>query len=183
MATTKTKTIIAIGFVAALLGGTAAGVLLSRYVQPAPPEVAPANAPLSAELQLSADQQAHIRQIWENVQTLNQGSYEAGQMLNHWRDDEVMKLLSDDQKKEFEKINGQYQERYTAMTAKRELAFKDAVARTKHLLNEDQRRRYEQILAKKMGGEGGNSAVQPGSTHPSETISASAVSRGVVSPG
>lgn len=183
MAAGKTKAIVAIGFAVALLGGGAAGLLLSRYVKPAPPAVVPGAAPLSVELKLSADQQSQIRQIWEQVQGVNASSYDTAQMLEHWRDDQVLKLLNDDQKKAFEKINAEYSDRYTAMTAKRDLAFKDAVEKTKRLLNEDQRRRYEQILAKRLGEEGGAGPTQPGSTHPSETISASAVSHGVVSPG
>jgi hypothetical protein len=183
MAAGKTKAIVAIGFGVALLGGGAAGLLLSRYTKPAPSVVVPGAAPLSVELQLSADQQSQIRQIWEQVQSINESSYDSGQMLNHWRDDQVLKLLNDEQKKAFEKINGQYAERYTAMKAKRDLAFKDAVEKTKQLLNADQRRRYEQILAKRLGEEGGSGPTQPGATHPSETISASAVSHGVVSPG
>jgi hypothetical protein len=183
MAAGKTKTIVAIGFAVALVSGGAAGLLLSRYVKPAPPAIVPGAAPLSVELKLSADQQSQIRQIWEQVQRVNTNSYDTAQMLEHWRDDQVLKLLNDDQKKGFQKINGEYSERYTAMTAKRDLAFKDAVEKTKRLLNEDQRRRYEQILAKRLGEEGGSGPTQPGSTHPSETISASAVSHGVVSPG
>lgn len=183
MAAGKTKAVVAIGFAVALLGGGAAGLLLSRYIKPAPPAVMTGTAPLSVELKLSADQQSQIRQIWEQVQGVNASSYDAAQMLEHWRDDQVMKLLDDDQKKAFGKINVEYSDRYTAMTAKRDVAFKDAIEKTKRLLNEDQRRRYEQILAKRLGEEGGTGPTQPGSTHPSETISASAVSHGVVSPG
>jgi Spy/CpxP family protein refolding chaperone len=183
MAAGKIKAILALGFTAAILAGGAAGLLLSRYVKPAPPVVATGTAPLSVELKLTADQQSQIRRIWEQVQGINESSYDAGQMLNHWRDDQVLKLLSDEQKKAFEKINSEYADRYTAMKAKRDLAFKDAVEKTKQLLNAEQRIRYEQILAKRLGQEGGNGPTQPGSTHPSETFSASAAPQGVVSPG
>jgi hypothetical protein len=68
------------------------------------------------------------------------------------------------------------------MTSKRELAFKDAVEKTKRLLDDKQRQRYEQILARRMGIEGSNS-VQPESTPPAPTFSASSKPKGVASPG
>lgn len=170
MGTGRAKVLVAIGFLAALLGGAAAGLLLSRYVRPAAPAIVAGDVPLSTELQLSNEQRNQIRQIWEQVRTLNQGSFEDGQALNTWRDDQILKLLSGDQKKEFERINLEYQERYTAMTAKRESAFRQAVAKTKQLLNDDQRKRYEQILNRR--GVQGENAGPSDSTHPAPTISA-----------
>jgi Spy/CpxP family protein refolding chaperone len=169
MATGRAKALIALGFAAALLGGASAGLLLDRYVRPPGPAVVAGDVPLSTELQLTADQRTQIRQIWEQVRTLNQGSFDDGQALEHWRDDQILKILSGAQVKDFEKINNEYQERYTAMTAKRGLAFKEAVARTKQLLTEEQRRRYEQILARR--GVQEDDGVQPGSTRPASTVS------------
>lgn len=178
----RIKAVIAIGFGAALIGGGAAGMLASRYVHPPPPVLAPGEASLSTELQLTKEQQSQIRVIWEQVQNLNQSSYEDGQALDQWRNDQLVKLLNPDQLKEFQKINSEYQDRYTAMTAKRQRAFDDAVAKTKQLLNDQQRRQYEQILNRRMGG-GGISEPQTGATHPAPTISAFNVSNRVVSPG
>lgn len=180
MAHGKTKAIVAIGFAAALVGGGAAGLLASRYVHPASTALMPAEASLSTELQLTKEQQSQIRQIWEQVRDLNQNSYNDGEALNQWRNDQTVKLLNPAQLKEFQKVNSEYQDRYTAMTAKRQLAFDQAVAKTKQLLNNEQRKLYDQILAKRMatGGE-----PQPSSTHPAPTFSASSVSKEVVSPG
>lgn len=182
MAHGKTKAIVAIGFAAALIGGGAAGLLASRYVHPAGPVIVPGEASLSAELQLTRDQQSQIRQIWEQVQKTNQQSYDDGQALDQWRTDQIVKLLNPQQLQEFHKINADYLDRYTAMTSKRQLAFDEAVAKTKKLLNAEQRQRYDQILTKRIGS-GGATETPPGSTHPAPTISASSVSKGVVSPG
>lgn len=183
MAHGKTKAIVAFGFAAALIGGGAAGMLASRYVRPAAPQVVVAGeASLSAELQLSKDQQSQIRQIWEQEQKTNQQSYDDGQALDQWRTDQIVKLLNPDQLKEFQRINSEYQDHYTAMMSKRQLAFDQAVAKTKQLLNDEQRRRYDEIRARRMGT-GSPTEPQRDSTHPSPTISASSVSKGVVSPG
>lgn len=182
MAHGKTKAIVAIGFAAALIGGGAAGLLASRYVHRVGSVVVPVPASLSTELQLTKDQQSQIRQIWEQVQKTNQQSYEDGQSLDQWRTDQIVKLLNPQQFQQFQKINSDYQDRYTAMTAKRQMAFDEAVAKTRKLLNSDQRKRYDQILEQRMGT-GGATEPQPGSTHPAPTFSASAVSKGVVSPG
>jgi hypothetical protein len=167
--------------VAALLGGAAAGLLLSRYVRPAAPAIVAGDVPLSAELRLSADQRDQIRQIWEQVRTQNQASVEDAESINAWRDNQVLKLLTDDQKKEFQKIHLEYYDRWTAMNSKREQAFREAVAKTKQLLNEDQKKRYDQILERR--GVEGDDAARPVSTHPAPAISSFGLERGVESPG
>jgi hypothetical protein len=153
MATRKTTALIAVVFVTSLVAGGAAGTLATRYLAPAKPVVVRGDLPLSEELHLTSAQREEIRQIWESVRSVTDKSYNDGQMLDHLRDDQILKLLNDDQKKEFYRINQDYQERFTAMTARRELAFKDAVEKTKQLLNDEQRRRYEQILARRLGSD------------------------------
>lgn len=182
MAAGKTRFVVALVFVAALLGGAAAGMLASRYVHPVAEVVVPGEASLSAELQLTQQQQTQIRQIWEQMRDQIQLSYQQGEGLDQWRNDQIVKLLNDEQKKQFGQVNIEYLNRFTAMTSKRELAFKDAVEKTKRLLDDKQRQRYEQVLARRMGIAGSNS-VQPESTRPATTFSASSVPQGVVSPG
>jgi Spy/CpxP family protein refolding chaperone len=162
MATRKTTALIGVVFVTALVAGGAAGMLATRYLAPATPVVVTGELPLSEALQLTPTQRDQIRQIWESVRSINEKAYGEGEMLGHLRDDEILKILNDDQKKEFFRINQEYQEKYTAMDARRKLAFNDAVEKTKQLLNEDQRRRYEQILANRMGPD--RSTGQPAST-------------------
>jgi hypothetical protein len=169
MATRRTTALFFIVFVTALVGGGAAGMLATRYLAPARPAVVTGELPLSQELELNAAQRDQIRQIWESVRSVNDKSYSDGQMLGHLRDDEVLKLLNDDQKKQFARINQEYQDRFTAMTARRELAFKDAVEKTKQILNEDQRRRYEQILARRLGSESPPGQPPSTSTRPAES--------------
>lgn len=171
MATRKTAGLLAVVFVTALVAGGAAGMLVTRYSAPAKPVVVTGELPLSEELHLSPAQRDQIRRIWESVRSTNEKSYSEGQMLGQLEYDEIFKLLNDDQKKQFKQIHQEYQDRYTAMTAKRELAFQDAVEKTKQLLNDDQRRRYEQILARRLAPD---STPAPTSTRPAESPAASA---------
>ena len=182
MAAGRTKAVVALVFVAALAGGAAAGLLASRYIRPATQVVVPGEASLTAELQLTKDQQSKIREIWEQFRDQNLRSYQQGDELDQWRNDQLVKLLNDEQKKQFSQIQNEYQNRFTEMKSKRELAFKDAVDKTKRLLNNQQRQRYEQILARRLGSDGAAES-QPVPTHPAPTFSASSVSKEVVSPG
>lgn len=172
MAARKTTALISTVFVTSLIAGGAAGMLVTRYLAPAKPVVVTGELPLSEELQLTSGQRDQIRQIWESVRSVNESSYAHGQMLKQLEDDEILKLLNDDQKKQFARIHQDYNDRFTAMTAKREVAFKEAVEKTKQLLNEDQRRRYDQILARRLGTD--SSAAQPAATQPVASPSASA---------
>jgi hypothetical protein len=180
MTAASTKAVVALGFFTALIGGAVAGLLASRYMQPATPVVVAGQSSLSEELQLTPDQQAQIRRIWQGVQGLNESAAGATAALDRWRTDQWARLLNDEQRKQFEKIQLEYEDRFTAMNAKRDLAFKDAVAKTKQLLNEQQRQHYEEILARRMGSGAGGEAL-PGSTHPmpTTTISGPSVSEGL----
>ena len=158
MATPRAGALIALVFLTALVAGGAAGMLVARYVAPprSPQPVVTGELPLSEELQLNPAQRDQIRQIWESVRAQNDASFNQGEMLQHLRDDQILKLLNDDQRREFARVNQEYTDRFTALTAKRESTFNEAVAKTKQVLTESQRRRYDAILARRL--------AQPGST-------------------
>lgn len=151
METSKTRAIFVAAFALALLGGVAAGVLVARYLaRPAEPTPT-ANASLSEELQLTPAQQDQMRQIWQGMRNTANDCYEQAQSIERARQDAYMKLLTEEQKKQYEKIHQDYQDRFTALTARRQDAFAQAVAQTKKLLNETQRHRYEAILSRRLG--------------------------------
>lgn len=188
MATRRSSALIAVVFAAALVAGGAAGMLATRYLEPAQPVTPAGELPLSEALQLTPDQREQIRQIWESVRSINQNSYAETQMLQHLEDDEILKLLNDEQKKEFVRIHQVYQDKFTAADAKRKRAFDEAVEKTKQLLNPDQRRRYEEILARRLGTESppqqpASSTTRPMADSPAASVNFSAAGGGRVSPG
>ena len=147
-----------------LCAGAAAGLLASRAtatsagtttsVPPAPDHA----APLAEELALNPEQREQMRQIWEGVRQQAHEAYDDAQRLQKQRDDALVAMLSDEQKAQFEKISKDFADQFSDLEKKREQLFQDAVELTKKLLNEEQRRKYEQILKNrvppghKMGG-------------------------------
>jgi Spy/CpxP family protein refolding chaperone len=109
------------------------------------------SATLLEELQLTPTQRDQMRTIWENVRADVQDCYHDAQNLQRQRDQEIVALLDDRQKAEFEKISKDYADRYTKLTQKRDETFQRAVDRTRQLLDEKQRAKYEEILKSRLG--------------------------------
>ncbi len=155
--TNKTKTLLLLAFVIALGAGAAAGVVLSRMPKgnnhPLP--IVPGNerSTLAEELQLSPQQSDQMRSIWENVRDKAHDCFEEAQNIQKGRDEALMGLLNDEQKAKFEKISKEYADRFTAMTARREAMFQEAVEKTKKILNPEQTAKYDEILRKRVGGD------------------------------
>jgi len=147
----KTRIVVVLVFSLALLGGVAVGVLAERYASPASPPVITANVSLTEELQLTPAQQVGMRTIWQSMREQATDYYAQAQAIERERQDAYMQILTDDQKKQYEKIQRDYQDRFTKLTASRQGAFDHAVKATKNLLNEEQRRRYDIILSKRLG--------------------------------
>jgi hypothetical protein len=107
--------------------------------------------PLVEELNLSSDQQVQMRRIWENVRTQVQDCFQRASNLQKERDQEILKLLNDQQKAEFEKIAKRFREVDRNITAEREQIFNSAIHETRALLTDDQRQKYDQILKARLG--------------------------------
>jgi len=54
--------------------------------------------------------------------------------------------LNDEQRVKFAKISQDYANRFNELTKKRDGTFEEAVAKTKNILDPDQRAKYEEIL-------------------------------------
>ena len=148
--------------VLALGAGVAAGMLASRAAPSATgtPTTGPATAstidrtPLVQELNLSLDQRDQMRQIWEGVRGQVHDTFTDAQRLQRQRDDALVAMLTDEQKAQFEKISQDYKNQFDDLGRKRDMVFRSAVERTRQLLNDDQRRRYDQILKSAVGPNG-----------------------------
>lgn len=165
----STKFAIAGVFLLALIGGGAAGLLAARYLAGPVQTVPASNLPLSEALQLSPTQRDQIRDIWLKMQGTSDDCYRQAKSLDQQEHDAIINLLNRDQKEQYEKIHQDYQDKYTANTAKRQAAFDQAVENTKKLLTDSQRRRYEQILTDRMGSGVGQGDARPSGVQSAQT--------------
>ena len=170
--------ILLIGLTVIALGaGVVAGVLASRLpvateeASPTHPVPAPGvePTPLAHELNLTADQQAQMRGIWEGVRGRVHGTFDEAQRLQRERDEALVSLLNDEQKAKFQRIAQDYSDRFDKLSQERKSTFDEAVAKTRRLLSDEQRQKYDEILKKRVGsvppqdyrGDGGGKPVQP----------------------
>lgn len=146
----KTGLLIVLMFVLALGAGVVAGKLATR---PPAPVVVPVGSALSDELQLSPAQREQMRGIWEAVRDTAQSCARDASAAQQHEQEELIKMLTPDQQARFDRLQAQTRARVDVLEARRKSAFRDAVERTKQLLNPDQRRVYEQILRTRVGAD------------------------------
>ena len=162
MSKTRVRLLVISLTVLGISAGVVAGMLASRL--PAinsptkhPAEVPGVPTPLVQELNLTADQQDKMRDIWESVRTQVHSCFEDAEDLQKQRDDALIALLPPEKKPEFEKISKDFAARYAALEQQRQNFFNDAVERTMKLLDPQQQQKYREILKKR---------VPPGQRHP-----------------
>jgi Spy/CpxP family protein refolding chaperone len=114
------------------------------------------------ELGLTAQQRDQMREIWEGTRGRVHQVFEDAQQLQRQRDDAIVALLNDDQKAKFQKLSGDYADRFGALEKKRDQVFEEAVEKTKSILNDVQRQKYEQILRRHVGPDGPGTHRGPG---------------------
>jgi hypothetical protein len=116
---------------------------------------------LTAVLKLSPEQQEQMKQIWS--QTAHEGRREREerrQALKKARDESVTNLMAQSgHKPEFDKINETYTSGLAELDNEWKSNFQAAVERTKSILTDDQRKKYEEILSRHAAGPNG---TQPG---------------------
>lgn len=117
---------------------------------------------LTAVLKLSTDQQEKMKQIWS--ETAHEGRREREerrQSLKRERDESVKSLMAETGRKgDFDKINETYQSGLTELDNEWKAKYQAAVERTKAILTDEQRKKYEEILSRHAGNPNG---TQPGS--------------------
>ena len=147
--------------VVALSAGVVAGVLASRLPGSQVPG-AGEQTPLAAELNLSPEQQAQMKEIWEGVRGRVHQSFDEAQKLQKQRDDALVAILSDQQKAEFEKISKDFANRFDQIASGRDRSFQEAVEKTRKLLSDEQCKKYDEILKNRVGPGPGRGYGNPG---------------------
>ena len=159
MKRTRVEVLLIVLTALALSAGVVAGLVYARLpgstgtkgepAGPTPPMLPPGASgerSLADELQLSQDQRVQMRDIWEGVRDKVHRAFDEAEDLQRQRDDRIISMLSDEQKTRFEKLSQEFADRYDQLAAQRDEAFNTAVEKTKKLLNDEQRKKYEEIL-------------------------------------
>jgi Spy/CpxP family protein refolding chaperone len=142
---TKTKLIILVCFCAAFGAGVATGVALTRFSSEHRP-----GSWLDHELNLTPQQREQMRGIWSQVVSMP-SQREQRQALQKERDEAVQALMNESQKAQYDEVMKTYAAKLAALEESRKKAFEGAVERTKKILTEPQRKKYEELLQKHGG--------------------------------
>jgi Spy/CpxP family protein refolding chaperone len=184
---TRVEALLIVLTVLALSAGVVAGLVAARLPAssagkgenaPPPPPMppGPTEKSLADELQLNPDQREQMRGIWEGVRDKVHKAFDEAQDLQRQRDERFAAILTtDEQRAQFQKISKEFADRYDQLARDRDEAFNSAVEKTRKLLNETQRKKYEEILKSHVrpgppGAGGGKMFIAPGaapSTRPS----------------
>ncbi|HVT82385.1 MAG TPA: hypothetical protein VHM90_17205 [Phycisphaerae bacterium] len=135
--------------VLALGAGLTAGLLSSRL--PAQSDQDSSISPLQAELDLTPAQREQMKQIWEGAQAKVLRAFNDAQALQKNRDDEIIRMLTDEQREKFAELSKKYADQYDELQQNREKVLNNAVERTMEILNDKQRIKYQAILKARLG--------------------------------
>ena len=147
-------TIVFVGLILLTLSaGVVAGMLVKRFASLAPERGTDVveSGTLSDQLQLTTEQKNQLRTIWESASDDVKDCYRQVQDIQKRRDQAIVKILTEQQKIEFEKIAKRYSEEYIRLTENRERTFNQAVERHRALLDAKQRVKYDAILKSRLG--------------------------------
>jgi len=145
---TRTRLLLTVCFCAAFAAGVAAGLAWPRrHGRP------PRGSLIANELGLTAKQREQMRRIWSEAMDALRGQHSKQRReLREARDAAVVGLLTEEQKERYHKILSDYEADMEAIGKARKAAFEDAVKRTKEILTEPQRKKYEEMLKKRSSG-------------------------------
>lgn len=159
-----TKLIVLVAFTLAFLAGLTVGRRTPRddaQLSAAAAETvlnSPTTAPsrgnrnswLAAQLNLSADQQEQLKKIWSDV--ARRGSARDGQQedprrkLRRERDEAIAALVRPEDRAAYDRIQTTYTQQSDALEQQWQASYQNAVERTKAVLTDEQRAKYESIL-------------------------------------
>jgi hypothetical protein len=141
---TRTKWIILVACVLSMGAGVEVGMLRARTQSP------PAGSKASMlieELQLTPQQQQEMEKIWkELVSTRGREFAEQMRKLQEQREAAIAGLLDEGQTQKYQEINLAFMEKAKDLWKRAEQEFNAAAEKTRLLLNETQRERYDVMM-------------------------------------
>ena len=152
---TKVKATVLFAFILALSAGVVLGFAAARRVDPAvptatkPPE-SRRGSWLSDQLELSPEQGDQIREIWQKAMSeQGRANSERRRALEKERDGAVLGLFTTEQREEYERLMKQYEARIAETGRERDRLRQEAIEKTKQVLTEGQRKKYEELLTER----------------------------------
>ena len=109
---------------------------------------------LTEELKLTPEQSEKIKVIWSDM-LQGPGSRPGGdarRAAQKERDEAIVAMLTPEQKSTYDKIVDKYSQQVAEINKARDLAFQAAVEKTKAVLDDSQRAKYEDLLKKGFHG-------------------------------
>jgi Spy/CpxP family protein refolding chaperone len=141
--------ILVLMFAVALGAGVVAGKLSTRVqVEPVQPA---RQGTLTDALNLTPKQRDQMQAIWENVRATANDCLEQAKRAQSDQDAALMKILTADQKAQYQKLNNETIGKIAVLDARRKESFKKAIDATNLILDESQRKRYAQIIKDRVG--------------------------------
>ena len=175
----KLPAIVVLAFALALVAGGVIGVLAAPKLNPRlrqvvdplpppppPPRGGPGRVPLGRELNLTSEQEQRMKEIWETTRgEMDEHMGRRQQVERDW-EAAVQGMFTAEQKTQFVELRQQHQSRLAAVDGEFESIFRRAEDKTRQILNEEQRKRFEDILVERRpggpGGPGGPGHGPPG---------------------
>jgi hypothetical protein len=147
----KTSVTILLGFLVMFAAGAVVGMVQHHgFFRPPPPGD---RSWLGDQLQLSEAQKQQMQQIWSDVMPHNHDNHDQGMdkrhILQKQRNDAIRALLTPQQQKQFDQIEDKYEADTADLQKERGKAVQEAIAKTKLILNDTQRAKYEEILKRR----------------------------------
>jgi Spy/CpxP family protein refolding chaperone len=144
-------------FAVALGTGLAVGMGISH--NPPPKE---RDSWLVDQLKLTPEQSKQMKEIWSAMMGgPGRSSFDKRHEFAKERDEAIFKLIPESAKPDYQKIVDHYNQQVAELSKERDAAFQAAVEKTKAILNDTQRAKYDEIMKKGFRGPHGG----PGGPH------------------
>ncbi len=159
---TKIKTVLIISFLVIFAAGVGVGLFVGWRTRPHR-----GGSRLTRELNLTQKQREQMRKIWTESYrgAARQAIRERKQELRKERDQALQNLLDDKQKAQYQQITEEYSRKQAELSEERKKLRQDAIEKTKLILSESQRKKFEELLKKRGDrGRGGHRGNQQGRT-------------------
>jgi hypothetical protein len=158
----RSRQVFLIAAVLVLCAGVVVGRLSARLaVEPPPPPAGHSPSWLQDQLALSGDQRQQMDAIWAEVKQEMGTDRDRRREFDRERDEAIQNLLSDQQKLIYQEIYNEYHTKRQQMENTRDALIKNAEERSRAMLSDSQKVRWDQ-LSKDMHGHRSGPGSGPG---------------------
>jgi Spy/CpxP family protein refolding chaperone len=146
-----TRMIVITGFVIAFSAGLMSGIAWkSRAPGDRPDGKHDRDSWIADQLSLSPDQQRQMKEIWSGFGGRRDG-WQKREQIRREKDEAIANLVRPEDMGAYDRILEQARQKTDALEADGKEKFQKAVEKTKAILNDEQRRKYEELLSRGPG--------------------------------